>query len=290
VSIDVRPLQPEDVPAVQELSYSTFAALDAAAGQSVPEHTDERRRRGERRVAHLQRTDPAGAWSAVDGDRLVGATLASRRGPLWFLSLLVVESDRQGAGLGRRLLKAALATASGAPAGLICSSDDPRALHRYGTAGFTLQPAYAAKGTLDRDRLPAVAGVRDGSWDDDRELLDRLAVEVRGAPLGPDVDALAAGEARLLLAEGPAGRGYAVVDDRGVAPLAATTAEAARALLVTGLAALDGEVTVDFVTAQQQWVLGVLRELRLPFRPSESVCVRGTFAPSGPYLPDGAYG
>jgi GNAT superfamily N-acetyltransferase len=289
VSIDVRPLQPGDVPAAHASSFTTFAVLDGASGQPVPEHTGEVRRRGEGRVAHLLRTDPGGAWAAVDGNRLVGVALASRRGPLWFLSLLTVEPAAQSAGLGRRLLDAALTTSRGAGARLICSSEDPRAVRRYGAAGFALHPAYQGRGTLDRARLPAVSGVREGSWDGDRELVDALAVEVRGAPVGPDVEAFAAAGGRLLVADGPAGRGYAVARGQSVRPVAATTPQAARALLVTGLAGLDGEVTVDFVTAQQQWAVELLLELRLPFKPVESVAVRG-FRPSGPYLLDGAYG
>ena len=290
MSLDLRPLTPADVPSAHAVSFETFAALDAAAGMPVPEHTDEVRRRGELRVAHLQRTDPDGAWAAVDGDRLVGVALASRRGPLWFLSLLTVHPSAQGAGLGRRLLDAALTTAEGAPAGLLCSSDDPRALRRYASAGFRVQPCYAGKGPLDRSRLPSVDHVRDGSWDDDRELLDALALELRGAPVGPDVDAWATVGARLLLTDGPAGRGYAVAQGACVRPLAATTPAAARLLLVEGLAGLEGEVSVDYVTGAQEWAVATMVELRLPFRPYESVCVRGSFAPVGPYLPHGAYG
>jgi GNAT superfamily N-acetyltransferase len=279
-----------DAAAAHASSSDTFAVLDASVGEPVHEPTEQDRRRGVARVAHLQRTDPDGAWAAVDGERLVGVALASRRGPLWFLSLLTVEPGAQGAGLGKRLLEAALTTYEGATAGLICSSDDPRALRRYACAGFTLEPGYAGKGTLDRSRLPVVDDVRDGSWVDDRELLDALADELRGAPVGPDVDAWSAGGARLLLADGPAGRGYAVVRGHSVRPLAASTPAAARALLVEGLAGLEGEVTVDYVTGTQQWAVSTMVELRLPFRPYESVCVRGSFLPAGPYLPDGAYG
>jgi len=290
VAVRIRPLLPDDVAAAHELSFATFAALDESVGEPVPEHTEEVRRRGEARVRHLQATDPGGAWVAEDGGRPVGVTLASRRGPLWFLSLLTVAPAGQGRGTGRLLLDAALRTAEDAGAALICSSEDPRALHRYGSAGFALQPAFRARGTVERARLPTVDGVREGSFDDDRDLVDALAVEVRGAPVGPDLDASAAVPgARLLVAEGAQGRGYAVVRGSSVRPLAATTPAAARALLVTGLAALDGEVTVDFVTGGQQWAVGVLLELRLPFRPVESLAVRG-FAPTGPYLPDGAYG
>lgn len=289
MSIDVRPLRLDDVPAAAASSYVTFAALDAASGEPAPEHTDEVRRRGEARVVHLLGTDPDGAWAAVDGDRLVGVALASRRGPLWFLSLLTVEPAMQGAGLGRRLLDAALTTSRDAPAGLICSSEDPRALRRYALAGFDLLPAYRGRGTVDRTLLPVVDGVREGSWDADRERVEALALQVRGAPLGPDADNFAAMGARLIVAEGPQGAGYAVARGHAVRPVAATTPAAARALLVEGLAGVEGEITVDFATSPQQWAIEVMLALRLPFRPADSLAVRG-FAPRLPYLPDGAYG
>jgi GNAT superfamily N-acetyltransferase len=290
VTVRIRPLLPADVPAAHTCSYATFAVLDESLGEPVPDDNEDLRRRGEARVAHLQRTDPDGAWAAVEGDRLVGLSLASRRGPLWFLSLLVVEPTLQGRGTGRLLLDAALRTAEDAAALLVCSSEDPRALRRYGLAGLDLVPTYRARGTVDRARLPAVSGVREGSFVDDAALVDALAVLVRGAPVGPDLAASAGVPgARLLVADGPAGRGYAVVRGSSVRPLAATTPEAARALLVTGLAALEDEVTVDFVSGEQQWAVRLLLELRLPLTSADSLAVRG-FAPAGPYLPDGAYG
>lgn len=289
MSIDVRPLSADDVPAATASYIDTFAALDASVGEPVHERTAELTARGEKRVAHLLRTDPDGAWGAFDGERLVGVTLASRRGPLWFLSLLTVEPELQGRGIGRQLLHRALATAQDAPAALICSSEDPRALRRYGTAGFALLPAFRARGTVDRARLPVVDDVREGSWEHDRDLVDDLARQVRGAPIGPDVDAYEAAGARLLLLDGPVGRGYAVPFGHSVRPLAATTPGAARALLLSGLAELEGEVTVEFVSAEQQWAVQVLLDLRLPFKPADSLCVRG-FAPTGPYLPSGALG
>lgn len=288
VTIAVRPLRPDDVPAAHACSFTTFAVQDAAERLPVPEHTEQRRRWGEARIAAMLASDPAGAWCAVDGDRLVGVALATRRAGLWFLSLLTVDVTAQGAGLGRRLLDVTRGTADDAAAGLICSSDDPRALHRYASLGFSLLPAFEGRGTVDRSRLPVVSGVRDGSWADDRERVDALAVELRGAPLGPDIEAFAAMGARLLVADGPDGRGYAVVRPYGVAPVAATTSAAARALLVTGLAEVSGEATVGFVTERQRWAVDVLLELRLPFRTGGSLAVDRFDA--APYLPSGAFG
>src|SRR6478752_684258 len=57
----IRPLTPDDVPAADATAW-------AALHEQIPDaflHSDEERaRRGRLRIAHLQRTDPGGAWVA----------------------------------------------------------------------------------------------------------------------------------------------------------------------------------------------------------------------------------
>ena len=67
---------------------------------------------------HLLSTDPdrfvVATRPTVDegegGERIVGCTSAVRRGDLWFLSMLFIRPDEQGAGLGRALLARILPT------------------------------------------------------------------------------------------------------------------------------------------------------------------------------------
>ena len=291
MTVRIRPLLPDDVVAAQAHSYATFADLDRRLGEPVPELTDDLRRRAQLRIAHLQRTDPDAAFAAELHGRLVGMALALRRGPLWFLSMLTVEPGLQGQGIGHRLLDAALATSDGAPAGWILASPDPKALRRYGLAGFALHPGYAARGRLDRSLLPGGSTVRESTMDADGELVDDVARRLRGAPYGPDLSVFAASGCRVLVAEDGRERGYCVYGPPGVACLAATTPALAQRLLWEGLGRVEGEeVEVNWLTADQQWAIDVALAARLPLRPGSSSCRRGALGPLTPYLPSGAYG
>ena len=285
----VRPLRADETQAAADSAFETFADLDRRTGQQPPEPTDDLRARGAYRVAHLQRTDPDGAWAAELDGRLVGVALALRRGPLWFLSLLTVDPQVQGAGTGRRLLEAALGTAEGAAAGWLVSSEDPRALRRYARAGFDLLPGYDARGVVDRRSLPAGTGVRDAA-PADRELVEEVTAAQRGVGHGPDLDALVENGTRLLVLDGPAGRGYAGVSPRGIRPVAGTTTAAAQAVLWAALAETEGQAELAVLTADQQWAVQVAVAAGLALRPGSSSGLRGRPGPLTHYLPSGAYG
>jgi predicted N-acetyltransferase YhbS len=250
------------------------------------ERDEASRVRSERRVAHLQRTGPDGCWVAESGGAVVGAALALRRGPLWFLSALSVTPPLQGRGIGRALLDAALRTAAGAPAGMIMSSSDPKALRRYGRAGFALLPGFDLTGTPDRSALPAVEGVREGDWSRDAPLVDGLGRRLRGAAYGPDLEVLAVTH-RLLVADD----GFVAFRGAAVSLLGAGTPAAAQALLWAALAEGDGApVRVDAVTGAQQWAVEVALAAGLQVRPGTALCTRGAVGPLTPYLPSGGYG
>lgn len=242
-------------------------------------------------VRHILGTDPRGGFVAVRGDTVVGFSLASRRGDLWFLSSLMVDTSMQGQGVGRRLLEAALSTYEGCRGGYLLGSKDPKALSRYGRAGFDLQPGHAARGDLDRSVLPVITGVRVGSYDDDRELVDEAMRTARGEPLGPDLAFLADRGGPLWVADGPTGRGFAVGRDKGVQLLAASTPAAAQALLWTCLAeATSPAVELNCLTGAQQWAVQVALAARLSLGFGPDLCTRGDIGPLWPYLPDGALG
>ncbi|WP_165400142.1 GNAT family N-acetyltransferase [Motilibacter rhizosphaerae] len=254
----------------------------------MPPLDDRVRARGRARIAHVLAHDPSGSWVAEDQGTLTGVSLATRRERRWFLSLLTVAPAHQGVGVGRALLDAALGTFEGT--GAICASSDPKALRRYGCAGFALVPCFETHGPVDRSLLPATPHVREGSFLDDRDLVESVARHVRGAPHGVDLDYLSTTGHRLLVHDSGPQRGYVVVRDSGPALLGATTPAVAQELLWAALAEVSGPAaTVSWVTGEQQWALSVALEARLALRAGGGWCAAGLRG-GLPYLPSGALG
>ncbi len=71
-------------------------------------------------------------------------------------------------------------------------------------------------------------------------------------------------------------------------PIAA--AIAARLLWAAMAASTEPSVTVDWLTADQQWAIDVCLAARLPLSAGPSRCWRGAAQPLTPYLPHGALG
>jgi ribosomal protein S18 acetylase RimI-like enzyme len=59
-------------------------------------------------MRHFLTVDPGGCWVAADDARIVGFAISQNRGRVWFLATYGVLTGYQGAGIGRRLLHAAL--------------------------------------------------------------------------------------------------------------------------------------------------------------------------------------
>jgi predicted N-acetyltransferase YhbS len=292
VDIEIRSLRDDDVAAAQLTAYHSLRNAGIAYGWETPELDDAVRERGQRRMRHALRHDPGGAFVADRDGEIVGVSLATRRGPLWFLSLLAVATDVQSQGVGRRLLEAACATLDGV--GMLCASSDPKALRRYRRAGFDLVPAYVAEGAVDRALLPPPGAVRAASYDDDREFVEEIAVLQRGAPYGPDLDFYAAAGNPLFVTDTSRGRGFVVAAPHGASVLGATTAEAASALLWTAIAEATKPVDVLWISREQQWAIDVALDARLSVKPGGSVCVQQRephrLGPMSPYLPSGLWG
>ncbi len=286
---ELRQLVAADVTPAQLLTEKTFADLDQRTGEPVQEPDDEQTQRGRNRIAHLIATDPDGCWGAERGGELVGVALSMRRAQIWFLSLLVVTPSEQGLGIGRRLLERSMTTADLERGAYLAASTDPLALRRYQRAGFMLLPSLGAKGAVDRSRLPAVHGVRRGGLED-ADLADAVATTQRGAAQTPEWEYAHANGVTSFVTDGPAGRGFALVRSNVVISVAATNEDAARRLLCTALAELDGSAEVEWLTGEQQWAIDVCVDARLALRPGGVVCRQGTLGPMSPYLPSGAFG
>jgi hypothetical protein len=86
-------------------------------------------------------------------------------------------------------------------------------------------------------------------------------------------------------------RAFALVRDGVVALLAARDEQAARRLLWGALidAGPGATVSVDFLTAGQDWAVGVCVDARLPLTPDGPMFAGGALGPLAPYIPSGAY-
>jgi GNAT superfamily N-acetyltransferase len=281
----IRPLTPDDVPAADATAW---AALQWQIPDAHLHDNEDRAHRGRLRIAHLQRTDPDGAWIADDDGEIVGVALALVREGLWGFSLFGVHPDHQSRGIGRRLLEAALAYGEGSRGGVILSTTDPRAMRRYALAGFELRPSVTFAGIVDRSAIPAGLRSRPASAAADRELCDAVSRRLLVTAPGPDLDAFEAVGGSLLVHDDG---GWAVVRDGSPALVAARDDAIATDLLWSTLAAGGpGEtVHVDFVTAGHDWAVQACLAARLALSPDGPVFVRGDVGPFAPYLPSGAY-
>jgi GNAT superfamily N-acetyltransferase len=279
---DIRPMTPADVAAAEALARTVL--WEGHSGAEDPETVE----RGVRRVAHLQRTDPGGAWVAETGGAIVGMALALVREGIWGLSLFAVERDRQSRGIGRELLEAAFGHGADARGHLILSSESPAAMRRYARLGLELRPCVAAAGIVDRTRLPAGDGVVEAG-PDGIPVADAIGRAVRGAGHGVDL-AIAVHDpgARLLLYEE---RAFALVRKDRISLVAGLDDPAATRALNAALAATPpgASVTVDFLTAGQDWAVRACLDAGLALSPDGPFFTGGDLGPMRPYIPSGAY-
>jgi GNAT superfamily N-acetyltransferase len=280
-------MTPDDVAATDRMAWSALQTQIPAEFVNAVED-EQRARRGQFRIAHLQRTDPEGAWVAEHHGEIVGVSLALVREGVWGLSLFGVHPDHQSRGIGRQLLDASLGYADGCRGAIILSTTDPRAMRRYALAGFSVLPCVTFAGVVDRSALPAGLRTRPGSATDDRELCDAVSRHVRGAAHGEDLEAMERTGSTLLVHDDG---GWAAVRDGAVALLAARDEAIATDLLWSALAASKpGEsVHVDFVRAGHDWAVQACLAARLAIGPEGPVFVRGDVGPFAPYLPSGGY-
>jgi GNAT superfamily N-acetyltransferase len=279
----IRPMRPEDAPAVVTSSDAAFADLDRRHGLPPTPPGDPARARA--RVTHILATDPGGGWVAERDGEIVGSSLALVREGVWGLSLLAVRPDAQSSGAGRELLALAVDYGRDARGGMIMASDDQRALRAYSRAGFELHPTLLATGRPRPLRAPP--GVRAGDAAD-RAFIERVDRAVRGGAHGPDIDVLIRWGSRLLVVPE---RGYALTGTEGVKLLAALDDDAAGDLLRAGLAdaPADRDIRIEAITARQQWAVPILLDAGLALRVGGAMMLRGELGPLAPYLPNGAY-
>ena len=281
-----------DAADVERLTDDSFYDLDVRThrtGWPAPaRRSPQRSVSWQRRLGHLLAHDPGGCWVAEDATGLVGAAVALRRDTTWILATFAVRPGRQGRGIGRPLLEAALSYGRGCTRAMLAASEDPLAVRRYRLAGFDLHPTMLLWGHVARDVLPVVEHVRDGSASD-VDLMDSVDRQVRGAAHGVDHELLAGTpRMRLVVTDRPTGAGYAYVEPDG-RPflLAATSRRAATALLWEALAATspDEPALVSHLTVDNGWALDVGMAARMELHTRGYLALRGFKRPPAPYLP-----
>lgn len=229
--------------------------------------------------------DPCGCWVAVDGEQIVGFAISQNRDRLWYLATYGVLANRQGHGIGKRLLDAVLTHAGSRP-GMFSSTVHPAATRRYRLAGFSLHPQMRMIGTVDRSTLLAVTGLSDGSADD-FDWMNRLDHQLRGAGHGADHQYLLTGN-RLVVsrADKP---GYVYLDDRGrPILLAAADHRTAANLLWEALAAAQADTLVNCITTANEWAVDVGLAAGLRIGQEGYLAVRNMPTPA-PYLASGQF-
>jgi GNAT superfamily N-acetyltransferase len=261
--VEIRLMTPEDVPAAEQLRADAFYEVDlrfAPQGGSEP----ERRTPGNalawvRRTVRLVETDAGGQWVAADDSGLLGFVCSVVRDRLWILVTFAVRPGLQGKGIGRQLQARAEAYGAGCERGMLSASDDPLALRRYHAAGFALYPQMVFAGQVDRSAIPVVSGLREGT-PDDREWMDALDRDLRGAPHGPDHATFADVRRLVVTADHD---GYAYTSAEGTYLLAARTEPTAARLLWECLAGADGHFEVSHVTSANMWAADIALSARL---------------------------
>lgn len=285
----IRPMTADDVEGAERVSDEGFFELDTrvrrVSGPEPARRTAAHRATWIERTRHLVRTDPGGCWVAEDASGVVGIATSLRRETLWCLATYAVLPGHQGRGIGRPLLAAALDHGRACLRGMLSSSVDARAVRLYHRAGFELHPQMRLSGTVDRSAVPVVDKVRDGSAGD-VDLMDSLDRLARGAGHGPDHE-LMLRTWRLLVSDTSTGRGYAYLDERGPALLAASDRRTASRLLWAALAEAPGPVGVAHVTGANQWALDVGFAAGLELHQDGYLGLRG-MRPPAPYVHSGA--
>lgn len=281
--VGIRPLRPDDVEGAYAVARGALFAPPAGEDEA------QLHARQVDRIAHLQDTDPGGSWVAERDGRVVGVAQALLREGVWGCSLFAVDEDLQGRGVGRRLLDAALRHGDGARGWIVLSTGRPAAMRRYARAGLDLHPTVAAAGLVDATRIPDAAARVEDAGAGGLAVADAIGRAARGAGHARDLPSSLRHGARLLVLED---RAFALLGRTGaVALLGARDGAAAQTALWGAFAHAPrgATVSVDFLTAGQQWALPVLLDAGLLLSPDSPVFLRGDVGPFAPYVPSGAW-
>ena len=279
----IRPMRDDDVVDADRVCAQVLYAQFPGAGETEA----ARAARQHARIRHIVETDPDGCWVAEHEGRVAGVGLSLIREGVWGFSLFGVAEALQGRGIGRELFARCWEYGAGARGHIILSSPNPPAMATYARTGLAIRPCVAAAGIPDLERAPGLDGVEDAG-EAGIPLADAIGRELRGAGHGRDLPVPMAHGARLLVFED---RAFGLARGGTVTLLGARDEEAARRVLwgVFLTAGPGAAVSVDFLTAGQDWALPVCLDARLPLSPDGPMFAGGALGPLSPYVPSGAY-
>jgi GNAT superfamily N-acetyltransferase len=279
----IRPMRDDDVVDADRVCAQVLYAQFPGAGETEA----ARAARQHARIRHIVETDPDGCWVAEHEGRVAGVGLSLIREGVWGFSLFGVAEALQGRGIGRELFARCWEYGAGARGHIILSSPNPPAMATYARTRLAIRPCVAAAGIPDLERAPGLDGVEDAG-EAGIPLADAIGRELRGAGHGRDLPVPMAHGARLLVFED---RAFGLARGGTVTLLGARDEEAARRVLwgVFLTAGPGATVSVDFLTAGQDWALPVCLDARLPLSPDGPMFAGGALGPLSPYVPSGAY-
>ena len=292
--VTFRPMTEGDVPAAVAAFERGLLGISAGIGLPITGNTIQDERRRQDRTRHFLGTDPDGSWVAEEGETIVGMSQSFVREGYWMLSQLGTVPGRQGRGVGRDLLKLALAHGEPDSPGTIQCSNDPKAMALYTGFGFTLHPVVTGWGAIrpgsvtrppDVDRYEA-----DEVGERELEVVTAIDRAVRGSARTIDIVAMLAQPGNHLLLHGD--QAYAVAKDERIVTLGAHQEESAALVLRTMLAEAPAAETIEvnWLTSAQQWAVREVVAAGIELRPYGPVMVRGMDGPPSPYIPSGGFG
>lgn len=233
--MEIRPIEPEDIPACVEVFYEADEELTLRHNLPPSPRNEERMVRV---FGDIAATTPHRAWLAENDGRVDAFGIAIERGELTFLSFLFVRTTAQAGGVGRQLFERCMPV-DGFRGTCIWSIQPVSAglYARYGLVPRT--PIYSFAGRPKQELPTLPRGLDLGTIDE--ATMDAFDREVLGITRPQDLSNwLAWGRRPLALVSGGETVGYGCIDPVGrIGPVVVRHEEHLLPFLGTLLAQLD---------------------------------------------------
>ena len=281
----LRPIATADIDACARVMYEAFRSIADPHGFTPPFTSVE----GATNVVKMLVDSSAGHGIVAEEDgRVVGAVFVAEGDPIRAIALIGVDPRRQGRGIGRQLMRAALDRVRDAPGvRLIQEAFNAASLSLYASLGFEVkEPLALVKGKLSVDPTLALRRLTAG----DLPACAALYAHVHGVERTADLrDALKAFAPFAAVRDGRVVAYTYRMYGGGLAWGVAETEDDMKALLA-GIGKTIPEPLSFLVPVRQasffQWCLGSGLRVEKPM----TLMARGWYQePRGPWFPSGFY-